>query len=1393
MTLAELESLEGEAGHFTAAVRERARYIDPEKCTACGECTQVCPVTLINEFDHGLSERKATCKLYAQAIPGAFMIDKRDRSPCTNACPNEVNAHAYVALIAQGKYREAMEVILRNLPLPGVIGRICPHPCESACRRGQVDEPVSICALKRFVADQVDIESLPLPEITKREEQVAIIGSGPAGLTAAHFLALDGYQVTIFEALPVTGGMLRVGIPDYRLPPEVLDKEIRAITRMGVEIKINMALGRDITVDGLLADGYKAVYLAIGAHKSLKLGIPGEDAPGVVHGVDFLRRVNTGELTKVSGRVIIVGGGDVAIDAARAARRIGADHVSIIYRRTAEEMPARENEVRDALAEGIEIQYLTAPTKILTKNNKAAGIECQKMELGEPDRSGRRRPVPITGSEFVIEADLVLPAIGQTPDSMCLAETQGVALTRWGTIEVDDITYATSRDGVFAGGDVQSGPWVAIGAVAHGKEAAVSISRYLKGEDLREGRQRLDFPQEDFLPIPKDLQPAVRAEMEALPPDQRQVGFAEVEKGLTEEQARTEASRCLNCMACCECLQCVQACKAGAVDHTQTERVHKLEVGSVILAPGFRTFDPEVYDYGYGKLPNIVTSIEFERILSASGPFKGHLVRPSDHKEPKRIAWLQCVGSRDIRHCDHSYCSGVCCMYAIKEAVIAKEHTGGKLDASIFFMDMRTHGKDFERYYNRAREQHGVRFLRSRVHTIDPVFGSDDLEISYVTEKGTMESETFDMVVLSVGMETPESVQELAGMLGIELNENKFSQHTSFEPVSTSRPGVFVCGAFQGPKDIPQSVVEASAAAAAAGSLLAEGRGTLVREKVVPAQLNVIGERPRIGVFVCHCGINISGVVDVPAVRDYVKTLPYVEYVADNLYTCSQDTQVALKDAIEKHRLNRIVVAACTPRTHEPLFQETMADAGLNKYLFEMANIRNQDSWVHSGQPEMATEKAKDLVRMAVAKVALLEPLREPELSVNQKAVVIGGGVAGMVAAKSIADQGYPVFLIEKSDRLGGQALGLFQTWLGEDIQSYVKELTEAVLRHPGITVHLSASVTNVEGFVGNFKTTIQDGGEPLVIEHGAAVVATGGQEYRPTEYFFGKDQRILTHQELDRRFMARDPSLKDVKTAVFIQCVGSREPERPYCSRVCCTHSVESAIELKKMNPDSDVYVLYRDLRTYGERESLYLEARKAGVLFLRFSLEDRPRVEVVDGKLRVTIMDHVLQRAIALTPDLITLATAILPNETEALGQFFKVPVNEDGFFIEAHAKLRPVDFATDGVFLCGLAHYPKPMDESIAQAQAAASRAATLLARQTIHFSGMVAGTDQLLCSACATCVNICPYSAPRFNDKGKAEINAALCKGCGLCVASCRSGAIRLKGFDDAQIYAMIDNI
>jgi heterodisulfide reductase subunit A len=612
--------------------------------------------------------------------------------------------------------------------------------------------------------------------------------------------------------------------------------------------------------------------------------------------------------------------------------------------------------------------------------------------------------------------------------------------------------------------------------------------------------------------------------------------------------------------------------------------------------------------------------------------------------------------------------------------------------------------------------------------------------------------------------------------------------------VETSRQGIYVCGAFQGPKDIPQSVVDASAAASAAGEILTAARNTLTRKKEVVPEVNIANERPRIGVFVCHCGINIAGVVDVPAVAEYAGTLPHVEFAADNLYSCSQDTQETMAKIITQKKLNRVVVAACTPKTHEPLFQETLINAGLNKYLFEMANIRNQDSWVHKNNPELATKKAKDLIRMAVHKVALMAPLKEAELEINQTAMVVGGGISGIAAARSLARQGYETHIIENDTQLGGQARNIYRTASGDSVPQKLADLINEVYKNKKIHVHLETEIKQVEGFVGNFETTLAVNGNEEILEHGVAVMATGASPYQPDEYNYGKDPRILASLELDRKFIEHDAALKDLNTAVFIQCVGSREPQRPYCSRVCCTHSVDNAIELKQLNPEMDVFVLYRDLRTYGEREGLYKKALEAGVIFIRFSLEDKPEVFTEGNKLFVRVIDHVIGRPVEIETDLISLATAILPNKVGKLATFFKVSLNNDGFFVERHAKLGPVEFATDGVFLCGMAHYPKPIDESIAQGQAAASRAVTLLARETIFTSGTIAETDPTLCSECGVCVSVCPYSAPSFAEEGpfvgRAQVNPVLCKGCGLCVASCRSGAIHLKGFDNDQIFAQL---
>ncbi len=845
-----------------------------------------------------------------------------------------------------------------------------------------------------------------------------------------------------------------------------------------------------------------------------------------------------------------------------------------------------------------------------------------------------------------------------------------------------------------------------------------------------------------------------------------------------------------------KCGACAKLCPAGAIRLDDREQRQTLKVGAVILAPGFQPFDPSGLDQlGYGTHPNVLTSLEFERILSASGPCSGHLVRPSDHSEPKRIAWLQCVGSRDPNRCGNSYCSSVCCMYAIKQAIIAKEHAGHTLDCSIFYMDMRTHGKGFEDCYNQARTQHGVRFVRSRVHTVLPEQSSGGLALRYADEDGRVRNERFDLVILSVGLQTSRQLREQAGGLGIALSDGGFCRIDDFAPTATTRDGIYVCGAFAGPKDIPQSVIEAGSAALCAGADLADGRHSLTVRSEAPPARDIRGEAPRVGVFVCHCGININGVVDVPAVRDYARSLPQVAYVADNLYSCSQDTQTIISSKIREENLNRIVVAACSPKTHEPLFQETLAAAGLNKYLLEFVNIRNQDSWVHMEQPEQATAKAKDLVRMAVAKAAQLSPLHEQTLPITPRALVVGGGLSGMAAALALSRQGYPAVIAERSDALGGQARHLFRTAGGDRVEERLSNLIQQVYADPNITIHLNAELIRVEGFVGNFRSTLTVGNGRIDVEHGVAVIATGAGESQPVEYSFGRDSRVITGLELDRRLAAGNPALANMQTAVFIQCVGSREPHRPYCSRVCCTHSIIGALHLKKIKPEMNVFILYRDIRTYGQREALYQKAREKGVIFIRYDRDHKPHVIPTPQAMEITALDHVLQRPVTIAADLITLAAAIEPYRDEQLAQFFKVPMNADGFFAEAHVKLNPCAFATDGVFLCGLAHYPKPIDESIAQAQAAVSAATVLLSRQTMRTSGSTAYVDERMCSSCGVCVSVCPYNAPGLRTEGPlagtAEVNPVLCKGCGLCVASCRSGALKLHGFDDAQIMAMIE--
>ncbi|MCS7124598.1 MAG: CoB--CoM heterodisulfide reductase iron-sulfur subunit A family protein [Candidatus Bathyarchaeota archaeon] len=843
---------------------------------------------------------------------------------------------------------------------------------------------------------------------------------------------------------------------------------------------------------------------------------------------------------------------------------------------------------------------------------------------------------------------------------------------------------------------------------------------------------------------------------------------------------------------CIGCRTCQEVCKANAVEYDQKDSEITLKVGAVILAPGFEPFDARLKsEYGYERYANVVTSIEFERILSASGPYGGIVLRPSDGEIPRKIAFVQCVGSRDAQ-LGNLYCSAACCMYSIKEAIIAKEHVPTKLDCTIFYMDIRAYGKEFDAYYKRAQEEYGIRFVRSRVASIteDPATGN--LFVHYVGEDETPRVEEFDMVILSTGMQPPKNVEKLAKALGIKLNKYRFCETSTFTPLETSKSGVYVCGAFSSPKDIPESVAQASGAAAKAMATIAPERGKLVAVKEYPPERDVSQEEPRIGVFICHCGINIGGIVRVPEVVEYAKTLPNVVYAEENLYTCSDDTQKRIREKIKEYNLNRVVVASCTPRTHEPLFRETVREAGLNPYLFEMANIRDQCSWVHMHEPDEATEKAKDLVRSIVAKARLLKPLKNPTVNVTPVALIIGGGVSGMTAALELANQGFEVHLVEREKELGGHLRKIHYMLEGEDPQEHLQRLVKAVMENKLIHVYLGAEVVDVNGFVGNFKSKIRlNGGEEKQVEHGVVIVATGAVEYKPKEYLYGLDPRVLTQHELEEKIAKGEFNAKKV---VMIQCVGARNEERPNCARICCGQAIKNALKIKELNPDAEVFVLYKDVRSYGFMEEYYREAAGKGVLFINYSDGMKPKVSNENGRLKVAFYEPVLKQEIQIEPDLVVLSAATIPNpDNKRIAEMLKVPLTKDGFFLEAHMKLRPVDFQTDGVFLCGMAHSPKFIDESIAQACAAAARAATILSKKALEMEGIVANVDEDLCSGCRICEFLCPYGAIEMIEKeGKtvAHVIEALCKGCGVCGTACPTKAIILGHFTTEEILAQV---
>jgi len=837
---------------------------------------------------------------------------------------------------------------------------------------------------------------------------------------------------------------------------------------------------------------------------------------------------------------------------------------------------------------------------------------------------------------------------------------------------------------------------------------------------------------------------------------------------------------------------CLVACERQAIDFNQKERFIDLNVGAVVLAPGFEPYDARLSgEYGFGRYANVLTGPQFERLLSASGPTGGKVQRPSDQKPPKKIAFIQCVGSRDLRH--QSYCSAVCCMYATKEAIVAKEHDA-QIEPTIFYIDLRAYGKGFEALVKRAKEEHRVRYIRSMVSQVVEVPENKNLLIRYRDENGgsaaeSMREEEFDLVVLSVGLRPHVKGRALAQRLGIELNEHGFAETQSFNPLKSSREGVFVTGAFTGPKDIPETVIQASAAAAVVGEFLKEARGMRTQEKHYPAELSLDGG-PRIGIFVCHCGSNIAGVVDVKAVAEYAKTLPGVVHAENVLYACSQDNLKHVKQVIQEKTLNRVVVASCTPRNLEALFQDTIREAGLNKFLFEMVNIREQCSWVHSDQPEKATAKAKALVRMGVAKARMLVPLSLQSVKVTPKALVLGGGLSGMTAALTLADSGFVTHLIEKGEELGSDLRETYLTLEGDDVQSLRADLINKVQSHPNIHVHTNAAIEEFSGFVGNFSTVIATPKGEEQIHHGVVVVAAEADEFKPS---YSEDQHVLTQRELERCIHEEPHALGGAKTVVMIQCVG-RDEKRPYCSRVCCGEALKNALMLIERDPARRIYVLFREMMAYGFIEDYYRKAREKGVVFVRYDEQAPPQVQKQDGQLLVRVNDTRLSREILIAPDLLVLSTGLVPDRgNEELGRKLKVPVDAHGFFAEAHIKLRPVDFASHGIFLCGASHTPGTISELIAKAKAAAGRAATILSKPALEAGGVVAVVDGEKCTACLTCLRECPYGAIFINQEGLVEVEAVKCQGCGICAADCPAKAIQLRQFEDAQELSMLEEL
>jgi heterodisulfide reductase subunit A-like polyferredoxin len=1194
---ADLHELTGEKGNFTAKIKQKARYINNDRCTGCSLCAEVCPVSIDSDYEFGLAKKKAAYKDYPQAVPSTYAIEKRNPAPCKKFCPYDISVQGIIALASQGQYKEAYDLILNSMPLPGFCFELCSNPCETKCRKGAFDSVIQIRALKKYLKSLFDGKDHEVEKIEKlkQEKKVAVIGSASTGIFAAFKLKADGYDVDVISKSD--------SFMDDILADSAFDENAKSILQADIENlkkEFSVNVKSDIDPEKLLTQGYDYVVVTedLGSYKT--------DDP----------------------------------------------------------------------------DYKTDNEKIFSTV-----------------KSSSERAIWPEGSSGSLS-------------------------------------------------DAQEGFNVALSVVRNTQDRQVEDKKLTNKAEVK--------------PAGGDL------------------------ASYDEESAKEESLRCLNCAICSECNECLKVCKVYAIEHDMPKEViEELKVGSVVVSSGFDLYDADKKkEFGHERFDNVLSSLEFERMLNASGPFKGHIQRISDGKDPKKIAWIQCVGSREE---ENPFCSAVCCMYATKETIIAKDHIPD-LECHIFYIDIRAFSKGFEEYYNRAKSI-GVKYTRCRPSELkeDPI--TKNVIIKYQNEEtGYITFEEFDMVVLSCGIQPQREAKILSKKLGIDVNELGFVKSEKYTPLETSVDGIYACGMVLEPKDIPDSVTQASGAATKALVALSEVKGQLITKKEYPPERDVSAEEPRIGVFVCHCGRNISGVIDTTAVADFAAGLKNVVYTTEALYACASDAQEVIKEAMIREGLNRVVIAACTPRTHEPLFQDMLQEGGINPFYFELANIRDQCSWVHQSEPEAATEKAKKIVKMSVDRTRLLKPLYKEEYGLNHTALVIGGGVAGMNGAINFANQGYKVNLIELSDSLGGNAKNIHYTVEGADPKEYLNNLIKRVEDSDNINIRFNTEVTNTSGYLGNFVVEVaSSGGDKEDIDAGVILVAVGGSEYQGEDYQFGSDGRVITQRELESRIATDKTKLEGANTFVMIQCVGSRNEEFAGCSRICCTNAVKNAIKIKETTPEKNVYVLYRDIRTYGFREQYYTKARELGVIFMRFDENEPPQVNS-EKDLSVTVKDQMLGQNINIKTDLVVLSMGVRPApDSEKLSKVLKIPLDSLGFFLEAHMKLRPVEFGADGIYLAGLAHFPKFIDESISQASAAVAKGTSILAKETLSLGGIISVVDTERCVACLTCVRMCPYNVPRIID-GVANILPSQCQGCGICASECPAKAIQLQHYTDEQMIA-----